>query len=99
MRAIGICWYEEADYERLKAIFVDGAQLPRTFQEWQQKAEQLRQSRIAQGEVVVKAYIDPDSFPSWCAARGLDVNASSRMHYANTVAHEHALKIQANGGA
>lgn len=87
VQAIGIAWYREADYERLRSIFIDSHALPDTFEKWQQKAEQIRKTQIQQGRIVIQAYIDPDTFPAWCAARGHKVDASGRMAFANAEAY------------
>lgn len=86
VQAIGIPWYLESDYETLLALFTDGHKLPRSFLQWQDKAEQLRKRCVREGKIVVKAYIDPATFPAWCAARGCNVDAGSRMDFANTEA-------------
>ncbi|VVE53157.1 hypothetical protein PCO31111_04869 [Pandoraea communis] len=96
LRIVGLAWYLEQDYDLLKSLFVDGDRLPATFDKWEKKAEELRKSRLAQGEVVVKAHINPRAFPAWCAAHGKNVDASGRMAYANSVAAEYARNLQKN---
>lgn len=84
---LGIAWYRnEADYKRCLALFIDRHVLPATFLEWQKKADQLRKTEMAQGRVVIPAYIDPDTFADWCRARGLNVDAKGRMAFGNAEA-------------
>lgn len=86
--AIGMAWYREADYERLLQIFVDADRLPKLYSRWEALAEKGYNERIGQGQIVVKAYIEPDSFVDWCAVNGCNVDAGGRMKYASLVAAE-----------
>lgn len=94
VQVIGFAWYKEADYQRLKAMFIDGNKLPATFLQWQDQAEQVFKRYFRQGKVCIKAYIDPDTFPAWCAARGLNIDAKARMEFANTEAYRIAMESQ-----
>ena len=91
-----MAWYREADYEKLRAMFIDGHVLPRTFLQWQDQAEQLRKRYVRQGMVVVKAYIDPDAFPAWCAANGCNVDANGRMKFGSAEAYRVLMEGQRN---
>ena len=87
--ATGIAWYRAQDYDRLKATFTDGWKLPDTFESWQRSAQNLYDKLTNEGLVVVKAYIDPNTFPEWCRANGMEMNAKARMRFANDCAAEH----------
>lgn len=87
IQAIGVAWYKESDYDRCKALFTDGHKLPLSFLQWKDQAEQIRKRCIREGKVVVQAYIDPDTFPAWCAANGHDIDARGRMAFANAEAY------------
>lgn len=93
----GFVWYKEADYQRLKSLFTDGHKLPPTFLMWQDKAEQGRKRHVRSGGIAVKAYIDPDTFPAWCSARGLNIDAKARTAFANEEAHRVAIEMQRQG--
>lgn len=86
---IGMSWYKEHDYIRLRKIFDDGDNLPLTYAEWLQKAQNGFDMFTAQGHIVIKAYIDPESFPKWCLERGYGIDAKSRIEFANLKAMEH----------
>ncbi len=85
LRAIGVVWYREADWPRLRAQLADADKLPDTFAEWLASAEglpaQLRRDRIPAERVP----LDPDTFSAWCAARGLAPDAQARSRYASEV--------------
>ena len=96
IQAVAMVWYHEADYDRLMALFVDGAKLHRTFLQWQDQAEQGRKRLLRQGKVVVKAHIDPATFPEWCRANGHKLDASGRMAFANLEAVRVVRQMQTN---
>lgn len=91
--ALGMVWYRENDYDRLKAMFEDGDKLPGTFLRWQDQAEQGRKKLSREGKTVIKAYIDPETFPEWCAANGHRVDAAGRMAFANAEAYRVLMKM------
>jgi len=78
---IGIAWYKKEDYETLKRLFADGDNLPTTYDDWLNTAERLLKQLRRDGQAFQKVYIDPDTFPSWCAARGLEMNAEARTRF------------------
>ncbi|MCA8260837.1 hypothetical protein LGM79_09945 [Burkholderia multivorans] len=92
VQAVGIAWYKESDYDRCKALFVDGHKLPVSFLQWKDQAEQIRKRFVREGKVVVQAYIDPDTFSAWCASNGYDVDARGRMAFANAEAYRVVMK-------
>jgi len=82
-KALGIAWYKEEDYLRLKDLFVDGHTLPDTFNEWLDKAQNLFNQHRTKGHIVEKVYIDPNTFPDWCRGRGLDIDTNARSEFAS----------------
>ena len=83
----GLVWYRNAeDYDRLKAIFTDGEKLADTFESWLKSAQIGFDKLTSEGHVVIKANIDPNTFPEWCRARGMELNAKARMAYGNECA-------------
>jgi hypothetical protein len=82
----GISWYRREDYDRLKAMFTDGSKLPDTFESWLQNAQNLHDKLTGEGRAVVKAYIDLETFPEWCRAHGLGMDAKARIAYGNECA-------------
>ena len=87
--AVGMAWYTRSAYPLCLAIFSDAADYPDTFDEWLTKAEQTEKKLRQQGVRVIRAEIDPNTFPSWCAANGFsNVDTQARCHYANLKAAE-----------
>jgi len=84
--ASGIPWYKREDYSEILKVMDDANLLPRDFDSWLKKAEQVKKQLKARGIVPIEAYINPSEFPAWCRARSLNVNAAARLEYANFVA-------------
>jgi hypothetical protein len=39
-----------------------------------------------EGFLLVKAYIDPDTFPEWCRSHGMEMDAKARVNFAQDYA-------------
>ena len=88
-RVVGIAWYRAQDYSQIREIMTDAANFPPTFVEWREKTEQFESDLKRQGHTVLRAIIDPEIFPVWCKARGLNIDATARAEFANEVADRH----------
>jgi len=89
-------WYRETDFDQLIAMFIDRAKLHRTFLQWHDDAEQGRKRLTRQGHTVVKAHIDPATFPAWCAAHGHKLDANGRNAFANAEAYRVFTEMDTN---
>lgn len=79
----GMVWYRNAeDFTRMKAMSTDSDDLPDTFEEWLRSARKSFDQLADQGLVMVKAYIDPDTFAQWCITHGVKMNGNSRAAWA-----------------
>ena len=85
VEVIGFAWYRREDYDRLKAMFKDGEKLPDTYEDWLAKAQNTVLN-LADRFLIEKSYIDPETFPMWCAKRGLQMDAIARTRYSAEVA-------------
>ncbi|MEW6489721.1 MAG: hypothetical protein AB1578_17655 [Thermodesulfobacteriota bacterium] len=79
---MGVAWFRDEDtYRRARSVFVDPENLPARFEDWQalvaRQCELIRES----GTRVLRADIDPETFPSWCASRGLFPNSEGRLAF------------------
>ncbi|HEV3202619.1 MAG TPA: hypothetical protein VGZ73_32220 [Bryobacteraceae bacterium] len=79
---VGMVWYRREDYARLKQMFPDGDSLPDTFEDWCEKSREVCGVLRSEGIVLRKVYLDPETFPAWCEARGLQMDAQARTKYA-----------------
>jgi len=79
--AIGVYWINEGDYAALLKIFTDANRMPRTWNQWVKIAEEMERGLKAYGHVVMRVYIDPNTFPSWCAGHGTSPGGEGRKRF------------------
>jgi len=82
-RVVGVAWYRREDYARLRAMMLDVDNFPPAWDKWFYRAEKVVREIQKHGMVAERIYIDPDSFPDWCAARGLELNGDARSQFAH----------------
>jgi len=86
-------WYKEENYQQLLAIFDDAHLLPPTFEDWQRRAEEKKNEVLAGGDRVIKVFIDPETFPEWCALKKLSKDANARSQLALEVAQSQTFTL------
>jgi hypothetical protein len=82
VRAIGIPWYRREDWDALRALFIDAAKLPATYDRWLRKAKHAQKQFQRQGAITERVYLDPIEFSLWCVDRDTDLDAAARMKFA-----------------
>lgn len=95
VQIVGMAWFKPENFVRLRAMFEDGDKLHRTYDEWLRAAETGRKAQEVKGLRVICVDIDPDDFPKWCIAQGVNLNANARMQYASLIAYKTLLSVQA----
>ena len=92
-KAVGLIWYKDKeDFLNARAIFTDAFLLPDTYEEFLIKATELIAKIEASGMPVVKAELNPETFPAWCKERSLNVDAHGREAFGNAAAIEFLKK-------
>ncbi len=86
-------WYKEEDWDTLIALFSDAELLPHSYADWLARAEQKKQEVQANGDTVIKVFIDPTTFPHWCADKGLAMDAEARSQLAIEVAQAQSFSV------
>jgi hypothetical protein len=90
VRAVGILWFRQEDYPALRAIMEDADQMHDTWEEWRKAAEESERHVKAQGHLTERIYIDPETFPDWCADHRLGLNQEARQRFAGSmIAQKH----------
>jgi hypothetical protein len=79
-------WYKEEDWKKLLGMFTDSHLLPKSHKDWLEKAEKMAEQMEASGNVVIKVFIDPESFPAWCKKKGRAMDMNARTDLAIEVA-------------
>ncbi len=86
-------WYKEEDWESLKELFDDADKLPKTYKDWLSRAEEMQEKVQAEGDAVIKVFIDPETFPQWCKKKGMKMNAEARSQLAIEVAQAQTFSL------
>lgn len=88
--AIGVAWFEdEATYRRALSIFPDRNDMPASFDEWKTLVEKECELIRDNGNVPIRADIDPETFLTWCAGHGFIANSQGRIAFVNHVVIEY----------
>ena len=85
-QAVGIAWYSNENYLRLRSLFEDGDKLHPTFGEWREAALSAKKRIDQDGVVVYCVDIDPETFVAWSKAEKMGLNAEARNKYASYIA-------------
>lgn len=81
MLIIGVGWYEEEEWKKVKLSAVDPERFEATYSEWVEMAEQAFAKIRAVGRQVNKSYIKASDLMAWCLAHDKPNDASSRVQF------------------
>ena len=90
-QAVGIAWYREENYTRLRDMFDDGEKLHPTFTGWQKAALATKEKLENDGLVVYCVDIEPSVFADWCRNEKMKLNAEARNKYSSYMAYKQAI--------
>jgi len=79
---IGVCWYKEEQWERLKEIVADPESLEDTYQQWRKDAEKALSQLRANGLNVKKVSVDTEEMLIWANENGRSLDGEARSEYA-----------------
>jgi hypothetical protein len=79
--AVGAYWIKEEDYPALLQLVDDGDKMPPSWKEWLKVAQEMEQGLKAYGHVVLRVYIDPATFPDWCAGHSTNPGSAGRRKF------------------
>lgn len=87
---VGIAWFkDEATYRRAREVFTDSGNLPTSYNGWKALVERQVELIKGEGNIAIRADIDPEAFVSWCQSRGLEVNSQSKREFVKDVEIEY----------
>ena len=84
-------WYKAEDWNTLVEMFSDSHMLPKSYAEWLQKAEEMAKKVETDGDIVMKVFIDPVTFPAWCKEKGRKMDRHARADLAIEVATQQSF--------
>jgi hypothetical protein len=79
-------WYKEEDWDTLMELFTDSHLLPASYSDWLSKAAEMVKKVEDSGDIVMKVFIDPETFPLWCKTKGKEMDMHARTELAIEVA-------------
>lgn len=86
-------WYKEEDWDTLMKLFSDSHLLPKSYSDWLTKAEEMVKKVEGSGDVVMKVFIDPETFPAWCKEKNREMDSNARAELAIEVATQQSFAI------
>ncbi len=87
-------WYKKEDWETLLTLFTDSHLLPQTYADWLTRAEEMKKQVETSGDVVIKVFIAPETFPQWCKEKGREMDGAARTDLAIEVATQRSFGSQ-----
>jgi hypothetical protein len=78
---LGVAWYRETDWPRIKELFPDADKLHDSYAEWLKSAEDSVKRLTRPGVTVEPFIIDLDDFLGWCVVHGRPRDAEARTEY------------------
>lgn len=85
LQNIGIVWYTEDEWKKMKEISVDSERLENSFKEWEEMVRKTLADMKATGILGTKVFIKAEEFFIWCKIHSLPVDASSRSKYVSEI--------------
>ena len=78
---VGLAWYRPEQWQRLREISVDRAELEDTHREWLRNSEKAIRELNRNGIESVKVPLDVEELLHWCQSQNLPVDAEARSRY------------------
>ena len=79
--AVGVGWYTEAEWEKVKGAAVDAERFEETYAEWVQMAEEALVELQATGVLAQRSYIKATELLAWCLAHNKPNDGASRAEF------------------
>ena len=79
---IGVCWYKEEQWERLKEIVADPESIEDTYQQWRKDAEKALSQLKEKGVNVKKVSVDTEEMLLWANEHGRTIDGEAPSEYA-----------------
>ncbi len=82
---IGVTWYTEESWAKVKATATDPECFEETFAQWKAVAVAARRNFQRSGVMALECLIDPEEFAAWCAANQQENNSTARGEFVSEV--------------
>ncbi len=78
---MGVSWYSEVEWAKVKAFAADPVVFESSFEEWSAMAEQALRDLTGANIEPAKVFIEANELKLWCRNKGLPNNASARGEF------------------
>lgn len=79
---VGIAWFSSAEWQKLKAIADDRADLDDSYNDWVKAAEKILQDLASKGIAARKVETTIEELHRWCKAEKRKLDGAARSEYA-----------------
>lgn len=79
---LGIAWYGEQEWTRMRLVCSDPEEMDNSYAEWRDAAEKAIEDLRKLGQAVEKVDVDIDEFLRWCRLHGRKTDKASRAEFA-----------------
>jgi hypothetical protein len=85
---MGIAWYTKKQWQILKEVADDSADLDETYKDWKKNAKKLIKGIKQAGDIPDKINIDMKKLKKWCAQNSKPIIQKSRSEYVTVLLKE-----------
>lgn len=82
---IGVAWYAEAEWEKLRQAAADPDTLETTYAEWELVYQEGRRGLTAQGILTERVEVKVDDLVAWCKRERRRLDSSARAAFVTEV--------------
>ncbi len=79
---VGVAWYAEAEWQRLRQVAADPEVLEATYADWLKVVEKSLRELAASGVVAERVDVTVAELQQWCEQEGCRLDASARSAFA-----------------
>ena len=79
--SVGVSWYTEVEWAKVKAVAVDSERLEETYAEWLKMAERALADLRATGIGAEKSYVNALELLAWCLAHNKPNDGAARAQF------------------
>ncbi len=79
---VGVAWYAEAEWQRLRQVAADPEVLEATYADWLKVVEKSLRELAASGVVAERVDVTVAELQQWCEQEGCRLDASARSGFA-----------------
>lgn len=83
---IALAWFNETEWQKLKAVATDADQLGDSYEKWLVGAKKLERQLHDQGQHAHRILLEVDTLVRWCTARKRPLDSEARSAYATALA-------------